>query len=345
MKFATLPKLKPGDSVAIVSPSWVAPARFPHEYEFGLQRIRDTFQLNPVAMPNVANGSATNEQRISDLIEAFSDPEIKAVITTLGGSHQIEYIKHLPSEPFQDNPKPFFGYSDNSHFANFLFLNGIPSFYGGCVFTEFAMQGAMDTLTEKFLRIALFTGGEVKLEAAHEYNEEDLPWGVPENLAKRRRYRPNPGWFWDGASAGRGLGWGGCVESIDEILRHGGALPSLTQFEQIVLLLETSEECPSEAYVSRFMRALGERGILSRVQGLLVGRPRAWSFEKPCSDEDKDAYAAQQRRTVLEAFRRYNSSAPLVQGLDFGHTAPMICMPYGGAINIVPSSQTISAVF
>ena len=59
----------------------------------------------------------------------------------------------------------------------------------------------------------------------------------------------------------QGITWGGCVESIDEILRNGVAIPSLTDFENIVLIAETSEEIPSPDYVFRVFRALGERGV------------------------------------------------------------------------------------
>lgn len=345
MNFASLPKLQPGDSVGIVSPSSVLAPVFPAEYEFGLARLRDQWKLQPVELPHCKNPHATNEDKMSDLIEAFSNPEIKAVITTIGGDHQVEYVHKLPTEPFRSNPKPFFGYSDNSHFSNFLFLQGIPSYYGGCIYTEYARQGCMDDFTCKYLDAALFSGGERQLEASPEFNDEDLGWGVPENLAKRRRYQPSEGWYWDGSMSASGYTWGGCVESIDEMLRHGREIPSLQQFEQIVLFMETSEELPSAPYVGRVLRALGERGVLTRVQAVLMGRPKGWAFEKQTSDGEKVAYKQEQRDAVLQMVRRYNQTIPVVQNLDFGHTAPMICMPYGSPITVSSSDKTIRVQF
>ena len=43
-----LKKVSPGDRVAIVSPSFAAPAVWPHVHELGLQRLRELFQLEPV---------------------------------------------------------------------------------------------------------------------------------------------------------------------------------------------------------------------------------------------------------------------------------------------------------
>lgn len=343
MHLDSCPKLSPGDSVAIVSPSFVAPAVFPLEYELGLARLRENFGLHPVELPHAKNPGATTQDKMADLVQAFSDPSIKAVIATLGGDHQIEYVHKLPSQPFRDNPKPFFGYSDNTHLCNFLFMNGIPSFYGGSIYTEFAMQSSMDPLTERYLRAALFSGGDIPLEASKVFNDEDLPWGNPENLGRRRRYQANEGWYWDGSHSASGLAWGGCVESIDEILRHNQAIPALDAFEGIVLFLETSEETPPAQYVRRVLRALGERGVLERVQAVLVGRPKAWSFENPRSDEDKVTYKAGQREIVVQTVRRYNPTAPIIQNMDFGHTAPSICIPYGSEIKVLGDERAIFA--
>ena len=345
MEFHRLPKLTTGDRVAVVSPSFVAPSVFPLEYELGLKRLEDIFGLKPVPLPNAANPNASNEDKARDLIEAFTNPELKAVITTIGGDHQIEYVHRLPTEAFRNNPKPFFGYSDNSHLAHFLFQQGIPSFYGGCIFTEYARQGAMDEMTVRYLRQALFEGGEITLDSSDEFNDEDLPWGTEELLTQRRRYQPNSGWYWDGRSDARGISWGGCLESVDEMLRHNISLPTLKDFEEIILFFETCEELSPPLVVMRFLRALGERGILERAKGILMGRPKAWSFESPQSDEEKESYTHKQRETVVNTIRRYNTTMPIVQNLDFGHTAPSVCLPYGAPITIDSNKRKIMAQY
>lgn len=345
MKFIKLPKLKTGDKVAIVSPSFAAPGKWPHVYKLGLQRIKDVFGLVPVEFPTTKKLGASKEERSKDLIDAFENKEIKAVIASLGGDDQITYIKNLPKKPFINNPKPFFGYSDNSHFINYLWLNGIPSFYGGSLFTEFAMQGKMDEYTIKYLKRAFFEEGEFELEASVKFNDIGLNWNDESLLNQRRRYQPNDGWDWDGSKNVEGVTWGGCVESIDEMLRHAVDIPSLDQFNNIVLFMETSEEIPSAEYVRRVFRALGERKILQKIVGLIMGRPKAWEFDKPQSDEEKINYKKKQRKTVLEIVRQYNQKIPVVQNVDFGHTAPQICIPAGSKMRIDSVNKKIFARF
>ncbi len=340
-----LKKLQKGDKVAILSPSFAAPGRWPHVYELGLQRVKDIFGLEPVEFPATKKVGATAEERTKDLVDAFESTDIKAVISTLGGDDQITYIKSLPREPFAHNPKPFFGYSDNTHFENFLWMNGVPSFYGGSLFVQFAEQGTMNDFTIKYLRHALFDEGEIELRSSVEYSDIGLNWDNLENLNKGRQYEPNAGWSWDGKQNAEGISWGGCIESIDELLRHGVDIPSLLDFENIILIAETSEEIPSAASVGRVYRALGERGILRRVKGLLVGRPKAWEFDKQNNTEQKEDYRKQQREMVLEVVRKYNPDIPIVQNLDFGHSDPQISMPYGSKIRIVTQDQKIFANF
>ncbi len=365
MNFKQLPKLQKGDKVAILSPSFAAPGMWPHVFELGLKRLREVFELEPVLYPTTSKLGASKEERSADLIAAFENPEIKAIITSIGGNDQVTYVKNLPMQPFANNPKPFFGFSDNTHLVNHLWQCGVPSYYGGAIFTQFAMQVEMDEFTVKYLRQALFGEGDsvgevgsisrgeasmLKVEASDKFNDEGLDWNDPATLDVRRKYEPSEGWIWETADAGAntqasGVSWGGCLESIDEMLRHGIRLPNLTDFEDIVLVLETSEEMPEAGYVMRVLRALGERGILAAVRGLLVGRPQAWNFDKPLTAAEKQAYKTEQRDTIVREFRKYNQQAPIVQNLDIGHTNPQICLPMGKQISIDSVAKTISAEF
>lgn len=340
-----LEKLRQGDKVAILSPSFGAPGTWPHMYQLGLERLRDVFSLEPVEFPTTTQVNAPTKDRARDLVAAFEDQTIKAVIASIGGNDQVTYIKNLAPEPFVQNPKPFFGFSDNTHFTNFLWLHGIPSYYGGALFTQFAMQGTMDEYTVSYLRYALFEEGIKELKPSTEFNDIGLNWNNLETLNQRRIYELNESWFWNGEQSADGITWGGCLESIDELLRHDIQLPTLKQFENIVLITETSEEIPPHDYVFRVYRALGERGILQRIKGIIVGRPKAWEFDKPFDPEERKMYRQQQRDVILKTIRQYNKQIPIIQNMDFGHTDPQIPMPYGSALIIDSKNKKVFAEF
>jgi muramoyltetrapeptide carboxypeptidase LdcA involved in peptidoglycan recycling len=344
MNFKRISKLKRGDRVAILSPSFPAPGKWPNVYELGKKRLKEVFGLEPVEFFATKKIDASVEEKSKDLIDAFENKEIKAVISSLGGDDQVTYIKNLPVEPFINNPKPFFGFSDNTHFSNFLWLNGISSYYGANLFTQFAMQKRMDKYTIQYLNYAFFKEGEIELAASDVYNDIELNWSDLANFDKERIYEKNEGWDWDGNQNVEGITWGGCLESIDDILRHGLKIPSLEDFENIILFTETSEELPPVDYVFRVYRALGERGILERVRAVITGRPKAWEFNRQTT-EQKIEYKKKQREIILSTVRRYNRSIPIIQNFDIGHTDPQIVLPYGGKLKIDFVDKKIFANF
>lgn len=345
MEFVDLEALQSGDRVAILSPSFAAPGVFPEVYELGLTRLREEFDLEPVAFPATTQVGATAEARAADLIAAFSDPTIKAVIASIGGDDQVTYVYDLDPRPFRENPKPFYGFSDNTHLAHFLWLQGIPSYYGGSLFTQFAMLGEIDDFTRRYLRHALFTRGAVVLDAATSYNDINLDWGEVANLSQSLPFEPSEGWYWDGTGTVSGVTWGGCLESIDDMLRHNVPLPDKDEWQSMVLLLETSEELPTASQVTRVLRALGARGYLESLQGVLVGRPKAWEFATPKSLAEKAVHREEQRVAITQTVRNYNQHVPIVQNLDFGHTNPQIPMPYGKPVTIAGDVQTITVTY
>lgn len=347
-----LSKLQKGDKVAVISPSFAAPGVWPEVYDVCLNRLRDVFGLEPVEFSATKKVGASTKERTVDLISAFENADIKAVFSSIGGDDQVTYIKNLLKEPFASNPKPFFGFSDNSHFCNFLFLNGIPSFYGASLFPQFSMQPKMDDFTVKYLEHALFEEGEIELVSSTEFCDSNLAedgktivdWGADSRNLTRLREK-NEGWFWEGEKNAEGLLWGGCVESIDEMLRHAVQIPSLEQFEKIVLILETSEEMPTAEHVRRVIRAFGERGILERVKGVLVGRPKAWHFDHQHSIKEKEEFRFKQKEVIFDTVKQYNPNIPVIQNMDFGHTDPQISMPYGNKVRIDSEKKKIFATF
>lgn len=340
-KFLRLPKLTKGDQVAVVSPSAGLPGLFPWVQDLGLKRLEENFDLKAKEYPTTRKMNSSLEDRARDVMEAFADPDNKAVFASIGGSDQIKLIKHLNSKVFTTNPKPFFGFSDNTHLHNFLWNLGTPSYYGGSIMTQFAMQGAMHEITTNSLKRALFESEEYELPVATEYNDEGLDWSKQENLAKNRKMEPNDGLFWDGSQDAEGILWGGCVESLIVQASTNKYLPSDDDLSGCILFLETAEDIPEHWIIEYLLTGFGERGWLEKFSAILVGRPKAWDFGKQNTAEQKAVYRKEQRETVVRAVREYNETIPIVQNLDFGHTDPQIVLPMGRKARIDSTKQKL----
>lgn len=113
-------KARPGDRIAVVSPSFAAPGIAPAVHEQALGRLADVTGLVPVEYPTTRLLGASPEARAADLNAAFADPDIRAIITTIGGDDQITVIPHLDADAARRDPKPFLGYSDNTNLHQWL---------------------------------------------------------------------------------------------------------------------------------------------------------------------------------------------------------------------------------
>lgn len=342
MDFVALKKVVPGDTVAVLSPSAGLPAIYPHVFELGLMRLRESFGLKVLEYPTTRMSGASAAARARDINAAFRNQEVKAIFASIGGSDQVTVLGHLDPQIIRANPKPFFGYSDNTNLCLYLWRLGIPSYYGGSIMCQCAMQGQMDEITTRFIKHALHTHGTVKAEEALEFTDDDLPWDDPRTLTQRRIYQPHEGNIWEAPCSAvvRGRLYGGCVESLDMIYKVGRWHPRDEELDDVIFCLETSEERPPVELVKRYMMCMGVRGIWSRVKALLVARPKTNMMDHPPMAQ-RDAYRREQREAILEQFRRYNPNAPVVFNMNFGHTDPQIVLPLGHLTSVNPEAREV----
>jgi muramoyltetrapeptide carboxypeptidase LdcA involved in peptidoglycan recycling len=329
------PKPRPGDKVAIVSPSAGLPELFPRPYELGLRRLREDFRLEPIEYPQTRRMGASPQDRAADLHAAFGDPDIMAVIASIGGDDQITVLPHLDRDLIAANPKPFFGYSDNTNLLTAISNLGVVAYHGGSVMCEFGRPGAMHPLTTVSLQAALFTSGEYELRESTTYGDVQRDWGDPATFDGTPAMRACSGWAWHNADqVVEGLTWGGNLEILSWLLMADREIRPAESYDGMVLLIETSEELPTATDVFRILRNMGERGLLGRFAAVVAGRAKAWSFEQPNTPDQKEAYAKEQKEAVQAALATYNPDALVVFDVDFGHTDPQVVIPIGGRIRV-----------
>ncbi|WP_255952577.1 S66 family peptidase [Streptomyces odontomachi] len=345
--FVTPPKPSPGDRIAIVSPSRGLPELFPQPYELGLERLRTDFGLEPVEYPGTRKLAVSPQQRADDLHAAFSDRSVKAVMATIGGDDQITVLPLLDRALLRANPKPFFGYSDNTNLLAYLWSTGIVGYHGASVMLELGRPGAMAPLTAESLRAALFTTGPYELRPAARFTDVNRPWQDPRTFESEPETEPGGGWTWHRPErVVEGRSWGGELVILSWLLAADREIaPDLTAYDGCVLFLETSEELPSATEVFRILRTMGERGLLARFSALLMGRAKAWSFERPQDAAAKARHAEEQRQAVLRALADYAPDMMAVFDVDLGHTDPQVVIPYGGAVRVDGPARRITVTY
>ena len=334
MRHAYPPKPRPGDQVAVLSPSAGLPEIFPEVYELGLRRLRDDIGLEPVVYPTTRKLGSSPVDRARDIHAAFADPSITSVMASIGGDDQLTVLPHLDPDLLRANPKPFFGFSDNTNLHIYLWKLGLVSYHGGSVMVHLG-RGEPRSYSFDSLRTALFSSGEVEVVPPGESTDEVIEWDRPEALTSGRPLQPNDGWRWRNADrVVEGTTFGGCLEILDWQLAVRRWLAPFEEYDSCVLLLETSEELPPAEQVYRILRNAGEAGWLHRFAAVLVGRAMAWNIDRRTTPEQKAAYVRDQAEAVSRALDEYCPGVLTVLDVDFGHTDPQLIIPHGGRIRI-----------
>ncbi|WP_121822957.1 S66 family peptidase [Halostella salina] len=346
--FVTPPPLSPGDRVAVLAPSSGGARNAPHVFELGLERLRTVFDLDPVVYPTARQSDQfladSPRARAADVHAAVRDPEIGGIVATIGGWDQLRIRRYLDTDVLAANPTRFYGMSDNTNLSLALWNAGVVSYNGAQLMNELAVPGELPDYTERYCRRAFFEESLGELTPATEWTDEPTTWWTePSEMGSPPAYEANPGWRWVGGSdPATGRLWGGNRIILEWTLAADRGVPEPAELDGAVLAIETAEIIPSPDEVRATLMSMGERGLLERFAAVLVGRPPTRSYLKEPPREEREAYRERMYDAIADEIARYNPDAPVVMGLDWGHTNPIAPLPIGARVTVDPGSETVS---
>ncbi len=317
-----------------------------HEVDLGIKRLRD-YGLNVKFMKNSLRGTAYlqehPEARADDLLEAFQDPEVDMILTSIGGDDTYRLLPYLFGKGELTNAvtdKVFLGFSDTT--VNHLMLHkvGLVSFYGQAFLTEICELGReMLPYSRKYFEELIHTGKIAEITPSEVWYESRTDYG-PEALGTEPVGHKNSGFeLLQGKPVFSGKILGGCIDTLydifdneryadsPEVCKKYGLFPSAEEWKGKILLLESSEEKPSPEKYRRGLEFLKNAGVLSAVNGILTGKPM---------DEVYDAEYKQCLREVVD-----DPEKPIVCNLSIGHATPRCIIPFGVQAEVDVPNQKI----
>ena len=322
--------LKRGDKIAVVSLSWggLGDENLIHKYYIAKERLENDFGLEVIAMPNALKGSKFvydhPEARAQDLMDAFKDESIKGIFCAIGGDDTIRLLPYIDYDVIKNNPKVFMGYSDTT--VNHLMMNkaGIVSFYGPTIMCEFGEYVKMFDYTKQEVENVLFTDCEgYEIESSKVWSNDFVSWNE-ENINTPKKLIPEEHGYETIQGKGRVTGQllGGCIDVFPMIV--GTEIwPSIEEWKDKILLLETSEEKPSPELITYYLRNLGAQGIFNVIKGIVVGKPQ----DEKYYNEYKEVY-----KKVMKEFKC--EDLPILYNVNIGHAYPTGVLPLGTDVEI-----------
>ena len=333
-------KFNQGDKIAVVSLSSgiLGEDVFIHKYYIAKERLENDFGLEVVAMPNALKGSKFvyehPEARAQDLMDAFKDESIKGIFCAIGGDDTRRLLPYIDYDVIRNNPKIFMGYSDTT--VNHFMMNkaGIVSYYGPSIMCEFGEYVKMFDYTKEAVENILFKDSEnYEIKSSDIWSNDFVSWGEENiNVAKKTIPEEHGYELLQGSGVVNGKILGGCID-VFPMMVGTEVWPSIQEWKDKILLLETSEEKPSPDIVTYYLRNLGAQGIFNVIKGIIVGKPQ----DEKYYEEYKDVY-----RKVMKEFNC--EKLPILYNINIGHAYPTGIIPLGVEVQIDFNNKKITLV-
>ncbi|SFC40510.1 Muramoyltetrapeptide carboxypeptidase LdcA (peptidoglycan recycling) [Clostridium uliginosum] len=274
------------------------------------------------------------EARAQDLKDAFYDTSIKGIICAIGGDDTYRTLPYLLDDKdfinaVQNNPKLFTGFSDTTINHLMFYKLGIGTFYGPNFVCDLAeLDKQMLPYTKRAFLKYFEYHNEDCIESSNIWYEERTDFSIDAVGTSRVEHLEEKGYeVLQGKEKFSGRLLGGCLESFYDILTNTrydnekaicekyGIFPTLNEWKNKILFLETCEEKPKPEKFEKELLTLKNAGIFDVISGIIVGKPQ----DEQYYEQYKEIYC----KTIE------NKDLPIIYNVNFGHAQPKCIIPYG----------------
>ena len=241
--------------------------------------------------------AGTDEERVEDIHQMFSDKNIKAIFCLRGGYGAFRLLDKINYQIIKRNPKIFVGFSEiTSMQMAFLTKANLITFSGPMIASHFANEVSKYT-EEKFWRLLTSKGKPERIILPDEQ--------IISNIKINK-------------TSGRIIG--GNLAVLTAMI-GSGFLPALNDS---ILLLEEINEPPYK--IDRMLNQLRLHKVFDKVSGIMLG-----NFVD-CEEPDKKKNSL----TLDEVFEDYfaDLKIPVIRSLPYGHSKNIMTLPIGIKINL-----------
>ena len=303
--------LKPGDEIRVIAPSRSQGSGKSRQYERAQQRLESLgykITFSKYTKSKFHLGTATAEQRASDFNSAFADKNVKAVMAIHGGWSANEILPLIDWQVVSATPKPLFGFSDIT-----VLLNSI-----------YAKTGNIGYLAPNFATLGSMTSWQYTLGNLNNVLTQQSPL----SLTKSKE------WGASKADRFKTKAWKVLSEGEAEATLLGGNLGTLyllqgTEYQPtfdkpFIFALEDDDEAgkyTAKEVSRRFESLLQLPNFRQNMCGLIIGR-----FQPGSKVSERDIANIVASKDL--------GNIPIISGVDFGHTLPMVTLPIGGTIGL-----------
>ncbi|WP_152392407.1 S66 family peptidase [Paenibacillus guangzhouensis] len=312
-------KLQPGDEIRIISPSRSMAMIAEDQRELAKRRIEAlgftvTFGQHYLEVDDFI--SSPIAARVHDLHQAFLDPNVAGILTTIGGYNSNQLLSEIDFSIVQANPKRLCGYSDITALGNAIYARTGLITYSGPHFSTFGMLHGL-TYTIDHFRNMMMEDEAITVLPSDTWSDD--PWYLDQ---ESREFIPNGGSYVIQAGEAEGIIIGGNLCTLN-LLQGTDFMPSLAN---AILFIEDDLESSPQTF-DRDLQSLIHQPGFDGVQAIVIGR-----FQK-ASGMTQDLL-----RQIITS-KKALAHLPVIADVNFGHTTPQLTFPIGGRARVIAGEE------
>ena len=318
-------KLKSGDEVRVIAPSRSMTILGEDCKKIATERL-EALGLKVTFGKYVMEADedyliASAQHRAEDLNEAFKDKNVKAILTVIGGFNSNQILDLIDYEAIKENPKIFCGFSDITALSNSIYAKTGLVTYSGPHYSSFGMLKGFEYELEYFKKM-FFSDEEYEVVSSKEWSD-DL-WFIDQ---ENREFIPNDGMFVINEGKAKGEIVGGNLCTLN-LLQGTKYMPNI---ENKILFLE-DDNMAGKIFLMEFdrnLQSLIHTPEFKTVKALVLGRA------------EKDCIMTKEKWIKMIKNKPELQNIPVIAGVDFGHTTPIIAFPIGGKARLEAKDNNI----
>lgn len=303
-------RLKPGDEIRVIAPARSMAIIKGEQLRIAQERLNQlgfTITYGKNAELHDEFFSTSIEERIEDLHDAFTDPNVKGILTVIGGYNANQLLNYIDFEIIKNNPKILCGFSDITALQGAIYKKTGLITYSGPHFSSFGVKHGFEYTLDSFIN-AVTNDAPYEILASSDWSDD--PWYLDQ---EDRHFIKNNGYtvIQEGDAEGRLIGGNLCTLNL---LQGTEFMPSL---KDSILFIEDDEESHALTF-DRNLQSLLHLPDAQGIKGILIGR-----FQKN-SQVTEEAL-----RKIIESKKELHG-IPVIADVNFGHVQPYATIPIGG---------------
>ncbi|WP_186429629.1 S66 peptidase family protein [Clostridium sp. BSD9I1] len=323
-------KLKVGDAIGIFSPSspitYSCPNRFSRSKKYLQDKGFKVIEGNLTGKHDFYRSGSIKE-RAEELNELIRNPEVKCIMSTIGGMNSNSILQYIDYEAFKTNPKMIIGYSDVSAILLAIYAQtGISTYYGPALVASFGeLPPFVDYTYEYFKEVTMDnTIIPYVFEMPKYWTDEYINWETQDRSKEKRENK----WItvYDGVVSGRVIG--GNLNTIQGIW-GSKYMPEIKNGD--ILFIEDSLK--DAATIERSFSLLNVNGVFDKISGIILGKHELFDDLKT----GRKPY-----EILLEVLG--DRIIPFIADFDCCHTHPMLTLPIGCEIELNATEKKVSII-